>query len=90
MEVAYSEIVGLSILTIDSEIKIVDNELNVYGEFDMDNPFFDPKDVIVDFVRHTISYFESGMLKRFMILALKSFASSEFVKQYREYAKSQE
>lgn len=90
MEVAYSGINGLTILTIDSEIKIVDDELNVYSRFDMDNPFFDPKDVIVKFVRNTVLYFKDCVFKQFMILALKQFASSEFVKQYREYANSQE
>lgn len=81
MNIVYSGISGLSIIQIDSEIVIVDNELNIYDKVDIDNPFVEPKEIAQRFIKATKVYFKDFKFKQFETLAYKLFAESGFMKE---------
>lgn len=79
---------GLSILATDSAVKIIDNDLNVYDTWDMDDAFVSITDIPKRFVDATLKYYKDLKYKQFMTLSLKSFARY-FKKEYLEYQKQQ-
>lgn len=87
MNIAHSGYGGLTIIQIDDEMRIIDNDLNVYDTFCVDNPFLDPMEIIKSFVRHTLEYYKNCEWKQFMTLELRLFAKSDFVKETLEYVR---
>lgn len=87
MTIAYSGITGLSIVAIDEDLVIVDNDLKVYDKISVDTCWFEPKDIMRAFIKATKNYFKNFKFKQFEALAYKQFATSEFVKQLIEEEK---
>lgn len=90
MTVVHSGYGGLSILAIDSEMRIVDNDLNVYDTFETDSAFLDPLEIIKSFIKRTIEYYKDCKWKQFMRLELKAFAQSNFVRETIRYVREEQ
>lgn len=78
MTVVFSGIEGLTILEINGEIKIVDNDLQVYDSWDACDPFVDENECHERFIKATEKYYEGTPYPQFKELALKEY--NEFIK----------
>lgn len=89
LEIAYTGFYGLSILNDPSQalLKIVDDDLKVYKELSYDDPFYEPVEIIQEFVKATNVYYKDSMYPQFKQKALEDFSKSQFVKDTAKYQK---
>ena len=86
VQTIYNGASGLSIILAGDSVKIVDDDLNTYDEWDVCDPFVEIDDTAIKFVKATFKYFEGMRFLQFRTLALKSFANW-FRKEKEEHEK---
>lgn len=87
MTILFTGINCLSVIQIEEQVVIVDNDLEVYDRVSLDDPFLRPKEILRKYVKATKKHFKNFMFKQFEALAYKQFATSEFCKQVIEEEK---